>query len=331
MTRLSINNLILPEPLPGKTGWPWAGSSDSNPGKGVISSSWPKISVVMPSYNQSQFIEEAIRSVLMQKYPDLEFIIIDGGSTDNTLEIINKYAPWITYWVSEPDDGQGQAINKGIQKAIGDILFWLNSDDLVLPGAFEIVAKEFMMNPETQIVVGQAKQIDGTGKIIGDLRSYFIDWEELATNPRNSIRQISTFFSRDLFEKYGYINEKLYIAMDNELMVRLTRFVKPVVVDSYLTAYRSYPGTKTSYQLMLGYEETDKYRLSLLVDKKKRLKYKQRSSANWLSLFENDLYSRQKRVLCLGRALKIYPAVIFNRRFWASIKEFLAAKEKNRK
>ena len=159
---------------------------------------WPKISVVTPSYNQGQFIEQTIRSVLLQGYPNLEFIIIDGGSDDNTLEIIRKYENWLTYWVSEPDRGQSHAINKGIRRATGEILLWLNSDDLVLPDAFNTVVSKFVENPEVRLIIGQAHIVNSCGEIIGELRSEFSSWEEIATNPRNSIRQVSTFFCAQL-------------------------------------------------------------------------------------------------------------------------------------
>ena len=104
---------------------------------------WPRISIVTPSYNQGQFIEETIRSVLQQGYPNLEYIIIDGGSTDNSVEIIKKYEEYLTYWVSEPDDGQYDAINKGFSRATGEIMAWLNSDDMYVPWTFKTVAEIF--------------------------------------------------------------------------------------------------------------------------------------------------------------------------------------------
>ena len=106
-------------------------------------SSWPKISVVTPSYNQGKFIEETIRSVLLQGYPNLEYFVFDGGSTDSSVEIIKKYEKWLTYWVSEPDKGQANAINKGLERATGEIAAYLNSDDLYLPGALQHIAQTY--------------------------------------------------------------------------------------------------------------------------------------------------------------------------------------------
>lgn len=131
---------LLP-PVTGKQGWPWteevAESSYSS------KKEWPKISIVTPSYNQGHFIEETIRSILLQNYPNLEYIIMDGGSNDNTVEIIKKYEPWITLWVSEKDKGQANAINKGVDQCTGEIFNWINSDDYLAPDTLLHVANTF--------------------------------------------------------------------------------------------------------------------------------------------------------------------------------------------
>jgi glycosyltransferase involved in cell wall biosynthesis len=132
----------LPAPPPGKTGWPWTKQSDLLPETQSDGSPWPKISIVTPSYNQGQFIEETIRSVLLQGYPDLEYIVMDGGSTDESVEIIQKYDPWIDYWVSEEDEGQSHAINKGLEISTGEVWNWLNSDDFLVPDALSKVGGE---------------------------------------------------------------------------------------------------------------------------------------------------------------------------------------------
>jgi glycosyltransferase involved in cell wall biosynthesis len=126
---------------------------------------WPKISIVTPSFNQGQYIEETILSVLSQNYPNLEYIIIDGGSTDDTVEIIKKYESRITYWVSEPDRGQSHAINKGLQKCTGEIFNWLNSDDWYMPGALFDVANAFRINSRAQFVSGYENHVEQSGMI----------------------------------------------------------------------------------------------------------------------------------------------------------------------
>jgi len=133
----------LPPPPPGKRGWPWTEASVELPDPMPDGQEWPRVSIVTPSYQQGPFIEETIRSVLLQGYPNLEYIVIDGGSTDETVAILRKYEKWIAYWVSEADKGQSEAINKGFAKASGDLFGWLNSDDVYERCAIPIIAKYF--------------------------------------------------------------------------------------------------------------------------------------------------------------------------------------------
>src|SRR5262245_56142305 len=127
----------LPPPPSGKTGWPWTVETPGLPAMRPDGSPWPRVSIVTPSYNQGRFIEETLRSILLQGYPDLEYIVMDGGSTDGSADIIRKYSPWLTSWISEPDGGQVAAINAGMARATGTLLNWINSDDFLLPGALE--------------------------------------------------------------------------------------------------------------------------------------------------------------------------------------------------
>src|SRR5512134_129792 len=126
----------------------------------------PKISIVTPSFNQGKYLERTIRSVIEQDYPNLEYIIIDGGSTDESVEIIRKYEKHLAYWVSEPDRGQSHAINKGFDRATGEIFGWLNSDDWYVPGALKAVAEAFAANPEAGAVVGAGEMVDEEGKLV---------------------------------------------------------------------------------------------------------------------------------------------------------------------
>jgi len=133
----------LPSPPPDRQGWPWTEESPQLPNIMPDESSWPRISVVTPSFNQGRYIEETIRSVLLQGYPDLEYIVVDGGSTDGSLDIIRKYEPWLARWISEPDHGQSDAINKGVRMATGEIVNWINSDDCLHSGALKVVAQTY--------------------------------------------------------------------------------------------------------------------------------------------------------------------------------------------
>jgi len=128
--------------------------------------SWPKISIVTPSFNQGTYLEKTIRSVLLQGYPNLEYIIIDGGSTDQSVEIIKKYESWVDFWVSEEDRGQSHAINKGLEKATGELLGWLNSDDYFLPDALFKLARSYLEDSSVGAIYGQGHMVDEKGIIV---------------------------------------------------------------------------------------------------------------------------------------------------------------------
>lgn len=320
----SVKRLTLPPPIPGKTGWPWIKTQGILPVLMTNGSSWPKISVVTPSYNQGQFIEETIRSVLQQDYPNLEFIVIDGGSTDNTLEVIKNYEPWLAYWESEPDRGQSHAINKGIEKASGELLLWLNADDLVLPGAFKKVVKLFCNNQDLALIVGQAILIDSESLDIGKINSYFLTWEEAVTNPQNSIRQISTFFRRNLFDKYGGIDESLHLSMDSDILIRFTQYHLPLVIDDYLTAFRVHPQAKSYKDILSSYKESDRVRKKYLKSKDLKKQHHIRSAQNWLNLSEMSKFKISDRIACLKNSALHNPYRVltleFIRSLWKIIK-----------
>ena len=136
-TALTLKDLPLSPSS--KSGWPWTEQGKPLTEQRSDGFTWPRITIVTPNYNQGQFIEETIRSVLLQGYPNLEYIIIDGGSTDNSVEIVKKYEQYLAYWVSEPDRGQSHAINKGFERCTGDYVAWMNSSDCYMPGALQYI------------------------------------------------------------------------------------------------------------------------------------------------------------------------------------------------
>ena len=152
---MSLPTLLvkLPTPPAGRTGWPW--NVETLPPADIAAVAWPRITIVMPSYEQAAFVEEGMRSVLLQNYPNLEFIVNDGGSRDGAAELIARYAPHLAHTQSARDRGQGDALNQGFDRATGDILGWLNSDDLYLPGALFAVAREFLRG-SPDLVYGDA-------------------------------------------------------------------------------------------------------------------------------------------------------------------------------
>jgi glycosyltransferase involved in cell wall biosynthesis len=212
----------LPTPPPGKTGWPWTEESSLLPDVLSVGSHWPRLSIVTPSYNQGRFIEETIRSVLLQGYPNLEYIIIDGGSTDESADIIRKYEDRLAYWVSEPDRGQVHAINKGLQRATGDILAYINSDDCYLPGAFACIAQEYMRQP-FDLIAGACRYVDIDGNLLQVVKCNplsLMDFLDLCRYERSYLSQPEVFWSRKLFETCGTFREDLNIAFDVEYWIR---------------------------------------------------------------------------------------------------------------
>lgn len=210
---------------------------------------YPKISIITPSLNQGHFIEETICSVLDQRYPNLEYIIIDGSSTDNTVEVIKKYEKHLTYWVSEKDSGQSDAINKGIQKATGEIVNWLNSDDYYEPGALMKVGEAFK-NPGTNVYCGISRIFGGdkeyfsagTDIYAGDLAKT-IGWAR--------IDQPETFFRKSVWYELGDLDLQFHYLMDREFWIRyLLRYGIGHIHKSeeLLVHFRLHPNSKTVSQ-----------------------------------------------------------------------------------
>jgi len=204
---------------------------------------WPRVSVVTPSYNQAQFIEETIRSVLLQGYPDLEYIVIDGGSADGSVEIIRKYERWLGRWVSEPDRGQSHALNKGFEAATGEFVGWLNSDDLYTPGAVGRAVRPFVSRREVGAVYGDAFVIDAAGKQIGHIQALEMDLGELLLG--NYIPQPTVFMRRSALFEAGLLDERLHYAMDYDLWLRLAGVAELKRLDGELASFRLCPGTKS--------------------------------------------------------------------------------------
>jgi glycosyltransferase involved in cell wall biosynthesis len=182
----------------------------------------PRITIVTPSYNQGRFLEETINSVLNQDYSDLEYIIIDGGSKDNSINIINKYKKYLTYWVSERDTGQSHAINKGLCRATGELFSWLNSDDLLFPGSLKRLASFFINNSHVDVIIGGLLLGTESGRIT---RSYIPSpapkW--FMMNEAMDLFQPSMFLKKSIFHKIEHLDKALHCRMDADLLHRLVR------------------------------------------------------------------------------------------------------------
>ena len=207
----------------------------------------PRVSIVTPSYNQGQFLEETIRSVLLQGYPNLEYIIIDGGSSDRSVEIIKKYEPWIDYWVSEPDGGQSHAINKGFAKATGEVYGWLNSDDCFAPGALATLMDLRAKKPDAVAWVGACDEVEADGTHIARRAPWLGDQEQIATWWRRAFfHQPSCLFDANTFRAVEGVDEGLFYSMDMDLWVRLAGQGSFVGVDEVVSYSRMHPATKTA-------------------------------------------------------------------------------------
>jgi len=215
----------LPDPPVSSEGWPWTKQSKVLPDRKPDGNQWPKISVVTPSYNQGRFIEETIRSVLLQRYPNLEYVIIDGGSTDETVEIIRRYEEWVTEWVSEPDDGQSHAINKGFSRSTGEYVCWINSDDLLQHNALYRHARTVGFSKDI-LYAGDCIYWNEDGEPLGRHRPMVETLEDLVRigdvwRRDGAIQQPATLFPLDVARKVGELDEQNHLAMDYEFWGRL--------------------------------------------------------------------------------------------------------------
>ncbi len=216
-----------------------------------------KISIVTPSYDQAEFIERTIESVLSQRGDfELEYLVVDGGSTDGTLDILRRHEGRLRF-VSEPDRGQSDAINKGFRMATGEVLAWLNSDDTYEPGALAAVAAALRT---ARWCFGECRIVDERDREIRRLVSRYKSWVSRGFTlrrllGRNFVPQPATFFRRDLLDEVGPIDESLHYAMDYDLWLRFARVVPPAFLARPLASFRWHGGSKTGARYRIGARE----------------------------------------------------------------------------
>lgn len=217
-------------------------------------SNLPLISIITISYNQDQYLEECIQSVITQDYPNIEYIIIDGGSEDKSSEIIRRYEKYLYYWQSEKDNGQSSAINCGMNKATGDILCWLNSDDKFSSDALKIVGQYFHDNASCEWLAGSSIVFSGT-KQFSIIKPGKLDFETLCNWKENIIAQPSVFWKRALWEKVNGVDETLDMCMDFDLWLKFSQVISGDIVSETLSYTRFHKKMKTHMRLYDSFVE----------------------------------------------------------------------------
>ena len=320
----------LPPPPPGLTGWPWTEGTAPLPSAGPNGQPWPRLSIVTPSYNQAEFVEATIRSVLLQGYPNLEYLVVDGGSTDGSVEIIERYAPWLSYWVSEPDRGQSHAINKGLARCTGEVFNWVNSDDLLAPGALAEVAR-LWSSTRAALLVGRGLIVDVTS---GQLRH---DWPgrppreplDFVRSDRVVLAQPSTFLDTGLVKAQGGLREDLHCVLDWELYLRLTVRLRDrlnvATTRALLSTAAYHPASKTSQQQEAFHAEG----LRVLREIGRHLPHfeRLRMAAAVRAIVTQDLvaevWTAQHRWRYLTRLLLQRPDALWSRPYWGAMHRLL--------
>lgn len=239
MNPLLVTLADLPPAPEGRTGWPW-----TEAGPPVLDNGpWPTVSIITPSFNQAAFIEETIRSVLLQNYPALDYLVIDGGSSDGTLDILRRYERWLC-WLSEPDRGQTDAINKGLRLAKGNVLAYLNSDDSYLPGTIRTIVDHFQTNPEVGLIYGDCYAVNTDGVAYGTIRGHPFNLRRMIMRGE-FVPQQAAFWSRQAMEEVGPLDASLHYCMDHDYLIRIGQRFPVHYIPLPLATFRFHTGSKT--------------------------------------------------------------------------------------
>jgi glycosyltransferase involved in cell wall biosynthesis len=296
----------------------------------------PRISIITPSFNQGHFIEKTIQSVLNQNYSNLEYIIIDGNSTDNTVDVIKKYEDKLSYWVSENDRGQADAINKGLQKVTGDIIGYLNSDDIYLPGALNKVAEVYIRNSTAGIFHGTCEFIehDGTHKSYhtGIIKKYnqIIDLWNYWWNKKQFV-QPEVFWTKKVFEEVGFFNADLHYVMDVDYWIRALKAGFTIeTIKEPLAAFRFHGNQKSGHAIKSG-NELQKTLGKYIFEDNQHVSYKDlvRIKGNWYfdNFFLQGISKRTSpvsRYLFAGFSILSHPQLLQSSRFKKHVREVLS-------
>jgi glycosyltransferase involved in cell wall biosynthesis len=287
----------LPPPPEGRTGWPWTEGSAALPTEGV---SWPRITVITPSYMQGEFLEQTIRSVLLQGYPNLEYLVLDGGSTDRTREVIRKYEPWLSGWRSEKDGGQAAAINEGWARATGEIVAWICSDDFYLPDALGIAGAYLRDHPEVSWVGGTVNDCDLAGNFVKAHPAKHTPLAHCMGRKEMGFFQPAMFWRKAMVEKIGKFDPKMYVAFDQDFWLRsLVAGYRMETLPQALSMFRVHEQSKScfAFQQVMA---TDWQMLSIYGAH--LTPAERRAVAGWLKDYEADyVVTVAYRLLLVGR------------------------------
>jgi len=215
----------------------------------------PLVSIVTPSLNQGQSLEKTINSILEQDYPHIEYMIIDGGSTDDSLDIIHTYEDRLKCWVHEKDNGQAEAINKGWKRATGDIWAYLNSDDQLMPDAVSKIVNSFRNHPNAGAVYGDSVVRDQFGRLLGEEKGHQVTFRDLMKYGQFGIIQPACFFKAEVIQKVGLLDDTLFMAMDYDLLLRIAQVSNLVYIPETIVSITYTPETKTFSHPLQSYNE----------------------------------------------------------------------------
>ncbi|MEW6077778.1 MAG: glycosyltransferase family 2 protein [Thermodesulfobacteriota bacterium] len=328
----STDELVLP--MSDKSGWPWTKETVPLPD----GSPWPKITIVTPSFNQGEYIEETIRSVLLQGYPNLEYIIIDGGSTDDSVAIIKKYEPWLTFWTSGPDQGQSQAINKGFEHATGNILGYINSDDLYEPGALFVAAESFSGQTGIHLLAGQCVVFNDQG-----VKRIFQPWWPakpayyVSRTYSSTFAQPASFWSRSAFQELGGFDETLHCCFDREFFLRMgLAGIKPMFISQVLARFREHNASKSMTREISFHRESlailDKHATACGISEghKRRIARRLRMEIDYINVFDNwRNHGRLAALVDFSRMIRRFPPALCERKILGQARRLLFFRKKS--
>lgn len=230
---------------------------NTRPKAAAALAAWPRLTLVLPSFNQAAFLPHTLASIFAQDYPALELIVMDGGSTDGSVEILRRHAERFAHWQSAPDAGQAAAINAGFARASGEIMGWLNSDDALLPGALHAVGALFAANPACAWCAGTGLELDRRGRVLREVRPRTLDFPTLSRDwDRYPLCQPAVFWRRHLWQAAGPLDESLHLALDFDLWLRFARHAPGTVLPATLAHSLRHPAAKTQARAAESFVET---------------------------------------------------------------------------